>query len=451
MTESIQPLVAHRATRPLQGEAALPGDKSISHRALLLGALAEGTTRVSGLLEGEDVLASAQALAALGVPTRRLAPGKWEVAGGGLGALAEPARPIDCGNAGTLARLITGILAANPLTVTLTGDASLSSRPMERVFAPMRDVGAEILCRDGGRLPATIRGTRRPLPIDWTLPVPSAQVKSAILLAALHGPGETTVSEPVATRDHTERMLHRMGAAIESETTLDGARHHAVIGGSDLSPLRFAVPRDPSSAALVAAAALMVEGSSIRLPSVCINPSRIGFFDTIAEMGADVSYENRRKEAGEPVADLRVRQAPLTSVRVPAKRAPSMIDEYPALAALAAFAEGETVMEGVQELRTKETDRVAAMADGLAACGVRVQADADRLTVRGCGCPEGGATVRARGDHRIAMAFLALGQGARTPVHVDDARAIGTSFPGFSELLVSLGGRIEPARDGSLK
>ncbi len=450
MTKSEEPLTAYPATVPLQGEAAVPGDKSISHRALLLGALAEGTTRVSGLLEGEDVLATTRSLAALGVPVSRLAPGKWEVAGGGLGALVEPEQPVDCGNAGTLARLLTGILAANPLTATITGDASLSSRPMERVFTPMRNLGAEILCRDGGRLPAMIRGTRRPLPIDWTLPVPSAQVKSAILLAALHGPGETTVCEPVATRDHTERMLLRMGATIESETMPDGTRRHAVIGGSDLSPLRFAVPRDPSSAALVAAAALMVEGSSILLPSICINPSRIGFFHTVAEMGADVTYENRREEAGEPVADLRIRQAPLTGVRVPASRAPSMIDEYPALAALAVFAEGETAMEGVEELRTKETDRVAAMADGLAACGVRVQADADRLSVRGCGCPEGGATIRARGDHRIAMAFLALGQGARAPVHVDDARAIRTSFPGFSELLVSLGGRIESARSGSL-
>ena len=448
MNDDPQPLTSHPATSPLLGEAAVPGDKSISHRALLLGALAEGTTRVSGLLEGEDVLATARAVAAIGVPARRLAPGVWEVDGGGLGALCEPPGPIDCGNAGTLARLISGILAANPLVATLTGDASLSRRPMERVFAPMRAVGAEILCRDGGRLPATIRGARWPLPIDWTLPVASAQVKSAILLAALHGSGETTVSEPVATRDHTERMLLRMGASLESESLPEGGRRHALIGGNDLSPLDFNVPRDPSSAALVAAAALMVEGSHILLPSICMNPSRGGFFETVAEMGADITFENRREEAGEPVADIRVRQAPLRGIRVPAGRAPAMIDEYPALAALAAFAAGDTVMEGVGELRAKETDRIQAMADGLDACGVRVEAEPERLVVQGCGRPAGAAAIQARGDHRIAMAFIALGQGGLAPVRVDDARAIGTSFPGFSDLLASLGGRIEPGSDG---
>ena len=449
MTETPQPLAAHPASGPLTGEAAVPGDKSISHRALLLGALAEGTTRVSGILEGDDVMATARAVSALGVPAKRLAPGVWEVAGGGLGALCEPDKPIDCGNAGTLARLLTGILAANPMATTLTGDSSLSNRPMDRVFAPMRAVGADILCREGGRLPATIRGTRRPLPIDWTLSVASAQVKSAILLAALHGPGETTVLEPVATRDHTERMLQRMGAALESQTLPDGGRRHVLVGGSDLAPVRFSVPRDPSSAALIATAALVVEGSTIRLPSVCINRSRIGFFETIAEMGADISFENQTEEAGEPVADLCVRQAPLRGIRIPPDRAPFMIDEYPALAVLAAFAEGKTTMEGVGELRAKETDRIQAMADGLAACGVRVETGADRLVIRGSGHPAGGATIRAQGDHRIAMAFLALGQGALAPVRVDDARAIGTSFPGFAALLSSIGGRIEPGPGGS--
>ncbi len=439
MKEPPQPLETRSGAEPLRGEAVIPGDKSISHRALLLGALSEGKTRASGVLEGEDVLSTARAVASLGVPVTRIAPGVWEIDGGGLGALTDPVGPIDCGNAGTLARLISGIIAANPLTATLIGDASLSGRPMERVFAPMRAVGANILCREGGRLPATIRGTHRPLPIDWTLPVASAQVKSAILIAALHGPGETALTEPAASRDHTERMLLRMGAKLQSETLRNGGRRHTLVGGSDLSPLQFGIPRDPSSAALVATAALLVEGSDILLPSICINPSRIGFFETAAEMGAGISFENRREEAGEPVADIRVRHAPLKGIRVPVDRAPSMIDEYPALAALAAFAEGKTAMAGVGELRAKETDRIQAMVDGLADCGVRVEADADSFTVHGCGHPAGGATIRTRNDHRIAMAFLALGQGTQDPVRVDDTRAIDTSFPDFVHLLTSLG------------
>ncbi len=443
MTADARSIVARPASGPLRGEARVPGDKSISHRSLLFGALAEGTTRVEGLLEGEDVLATAAALEALEVPARRLSPGVWEIDGGGLGALAEPDRPIDCGNAGTLARLICGILAANPLVATLTGDASLSRRPMERVFAPMRAVGAEIRCREGGRLPALVKGTRRPLPVDWTLPVASAQVKTAILLAGLHGPGETRVAEPVATRDHSERMLLRMGASLETEPLPGGGRRHALIGARDLRPLSFRVPADPSSAALIAAAALVAEGSDVRLPGVCVNPTRSGFFETVAEMGAEIETENVREEGGETVADLRVRQAPLRGIRVPAERAPSMIDEYPALAALAAFAEGETRMEGVRELRAKESDRIQAMADGLAACGVRVESEEDRLSVWGGGRPAGGATVEVRGDHRIAMAFLALGQGARAPVRVDDGRAIDTSFPGYAALVASLGGRLE--------
>ena len=440
-----KPLVARAPGGPLTGRAVVPGDKSISHRALLLGALAEGSSQVTGLLEGADVLSTAAAMTALGVPVRRHGRGKWEICGGGLGALDEPDRPVDCGNAGTLARLLTGIVAANPLTVTLTGDASLSGRPMERVFTPMRAVGAEILAREGDRLPATIRGTARPLPVDWTLPVASAQVKSAILLAALHGPGETRIDEPVATRDHTERMLRRMGAKLQSEAGDGGGRRHALTGGSELAPLDFRVPADPSSAALVAAAALLVEGSDILLPGICVNPTRTGFFTTVAEMGAAIEFGNRREAGGEPVADLRVRQAPLRGVRVPADRAASMIDEYPALAVVAAVAAGDTVMEGVAELRGKESDRIEAMATGLRACGIDCGTEPDRMLVRGGGRVTGGVTLPTRDDHRVAMAFLVLAQIAAEPVTIDDGRAIDTSFPGFVQLLHALGGRVASA------
>jgi len=437
-------LISRPAAAPLRGRPELPGDKSISHRALLLGALAAGRSRVSGLLEAEDVLATAAAVRALGVPIERSAQGIWTVDGGGLGALWEPARPIDCGNAGTLARLVSGILAANPMTVTLCGDASLSARPMERVFEPLRAMGARITARQGDRLPGTLQGTARPLPLDRTLAVPSAQVKSAILLAGLHSPAESRLHEPVKTRDHTERMLCSMGASLRSEPHPRGGVQHALTGGRELAPLQLRVPRDPSSAALIAATALTVEGSEIELPAVCANPGRCGFFDTVREMGADVEFRNPRIEGGEPVADIHVRQAPLRGVRVPAERAPSMIDEYPALAVLAAFADGETCMEGLGELRAKECDRLAAMADGLANCGVHARTGADSLRVRGRGKPPGGAEVQARGDHRVAMAFLALGQGAKADVRIDDGRAIATSFPDFVACLAALGGNVGP-------
>lgn len=440
------PAVSSPAER-LQGSVKVPGDKSLSHRALIFGALAEGESRVTNLLEGADVLASAHAVETLGARVRRENASEWTVIGGGLGALREPTDVICCGNSGTTARLVAGVIAANPVTATLSGDASLRSRPMERVFAPMREFGARIQSRDGGYLPASIRGTRRPLPVDWTLQVASAQVKSAILLAGLHAEGETRVVEPVSTRDHTERLLRRMGASIESRTREEGGMEHRLEGGHDLMPLEFAIPNDPSSAALVAAAALVVKGSDIVLPGVCVNPTRFGFFETLREMGAVVELEAPGAEGGEPVADLRIRQTALGGVRVPPSRAPTMIDEFPALAVIAAFAEGATRMEGVGELRAKECDRIAAMANGLSACGVRVEIEEDTLTVWGCGRPPGGATVCAEGDHRIAMAFLAFGLGAVRPVRVDDTRSVRVSFPGFQESLNGIGAGIREEPD----
>ena len=430
---------------PLGGEARIPGDKSISHRALLLGLLAEGESRIAGLLEGEDTLATTRAVAALGARVERDGPGAWRVTGGGTGAFREPEDIIDCGNSGTLARLLTGILAACPVTATLTGDASLRSRPMERVFAPMREIGAGITGREGGCLPAVIRGAERPLPIDWTLEIPSAQVKSAILLAGLQMPGETRVTEPVASRDHTERMLRRMGAPVESSRGAGDCRVHTIRGGIDLRPLEIEVPGDPSSAALVVAAVLAAAGSEVSLPGIGTNPLRSGFYQTIREMGAGLETVPVGGEE-EPVGDLHVRQGPLRGVLVPAGRAASMIDEYPALAVVAAFAEGETVMEGLGELRAKESDRLSALVGGLTACGVRARVEEDRLVVVGTGRPPaGGASVRACGDHRIAMAFLALGLGAEAPVEIDDIRSVATSFPGYVGLMRGLGARIDTA------
>ncbi len=435
------PLTVHPAKSPFKGTASVPGDKSISHRAALLAALAEGRSRIEGLLEGEDVLATINAVRALGVPAQRGNDGVWEIDGGGLGALAEPESQIDCGNAGTAARLLAGVIAANPITATLTGDASLRRRPMERVFAPLRDMGAAIECREGGLLPATVRGARRVLPLDWTMPMASAQVKSAILLAGLHCEAETRVVEPRLSRDHTERMLRQMGARIGTLETDDGGAEHLLTGGVDLAPLDVKVPSDPSSAALVAAAVMAVEGSEVRMPGVCVNPTRTGFLQTIAEMGADATFSSAREEGGEPVADLTLRHGTLKGVTVPAERAPSMIDEYPALAVVAAFAEGETRMEGVGELRAKESDRIAAVAAGLEAAGVLVETGDDWMAMRGGGV-DGGVDLSAAGDHRLAMAWVALGLGARQAIKVDDGRPIATSFPGYLDLMRGLGADI---------
>ncbi len=432
-----------RAGGPLSGTAQVPGDKSISHRALIHGALAVGETRVTGLLEGQDVLDTAAAMRAFGAEVTQHAPGQWSVHGVGVGGFAEPDRVIDCGNSGTGVRLIMGAMATTPITATFTGDASLNKRPMGRVTDPLALFGARAYGRRGGRLPMTVVGADNPLPVRYTLPVPSAQVKSAVLLAGLNALGQTMVIEAEATRDHSERMLRGFGAEIVVEDTPDG-RVITLTGRPELRPQTVAVPRDPSSAAFPVCAALMVEGSELHVPGVSQNPTRTGLYQTLVDMGADITVANPREEGGEPVADLWVRFGPLKGIDVPPERAASMIDEYPVLAALAATAEGVTVMRGIKELRVKESDRIDAMARGLEACGVRVEETEDSLTVHGMGPGgvPGGATVESRLDHRIAMSFLCLGLASRAPITVDDASPIATSFPAFEGLMRALGAGI---------
>ena len=426
-----QPLTARSSAR-LSGRIRVPGDKSISHRALILGALATGTTRITGLLEAEDVAATANALSALG--------GQVQVKGQGVGGLRAPSSALDFGNSGTASRLMFGVIAGHDMQVELTGDASLRSRPMGRVLAPLAAMGLQTEAEaDHATLPLVVRGTSDLLPIVYGLPVPSAQVKSAVLLAGLHAPGRTTVVEPLATRDHTERMLGFFGAEIVAEDRGEGARAVTVCGDAELYAASIAVPGDPSSAAFIIAAALIAPGSDIVVEGVLLNPTRSGFIDTLLEMGAKIEILDRRDEGGEPVGDLRVRTSSLKGVRVTRDRAPSMIDEYPILACLAAFAEGETAMEGLAELKVKESDRLASTEAGLAACGVLVRVEGDDLFVDGTGEVKGGARVETRMDHRIAMAFLTLGLGARSPVTVDDIGMIGTSFPGFVPLMTRLG------------
>ena len=445
------PLMAPPASGPLSGRVRVAGDKSISHRSLMLGGLAVGTTRITGLLEGEDILATAKAMQALGARVERQADGVWKVDGVGVGGLAEPADVLDMGNAGTGARLLVGLLASHDLTAFLTGDASLRRRPMQRVIGPLEQCGARFVSRRGGRLPLAVTGAREALAIDYRLPVASAQVKSAVLLAGLNAAGTTRVIEPEATRDHTERMLTHFGASItRGEENGEGVIElagEAVLRGADVM-----VPADPSSAAFPMAAALLVPGSDVTLTDVCLNPGRIGLIETLREMGADLTIENLRELNGEPIGDVRVRHSPLTAVTVPAERAPSMIDEYPVLAAIAAFAKGETRMLGVGELRVKESDRLAATAAGLEACGVKVEADADTLTVFGgsvvTGNAKSGNAIATHLDHRIAMAFAVLGLASRDGVLVDDAAPIATSFPDFVPLMNGLGAALSVAAAG---
>ncbi|MDP2738526.1 MAG: 3-phosphoshikimate 1-carboxyvinyltransferase [Pseudorhodobacter sp.] len=438
--ETDQPMTA-RKSGPLRGVAEVPGDKSISHRALILGALAVGETRISGLLEGQDVLDTARAMRAFGADVVPHGGGAWSVHGVGVGGFAEPADVIDCGNSGTGVRLIMGAMATTAMTATFTGDASLRKRPMGRVTEPLALFGAQAYGRRGGRLPMTVVGAARPVPVRYATPVPSAQVKSAVLLAGLNAPGQTVVIEREATRDHSERMLAGFGAKVTVEDGAEG-RVITLTGQPELRPQVVAVPRDPSSAAFPVCAALIIEGSEIMVPGVSQNPTRNGLLKTLVEMGADIAFQNPRLEGGEPVADLRVRfSGALRGVDVPPGRAPSMIDEYPVLAVVAAFAEGPTVMRGVKELRVKESDRIDAMARGLEACGVRVEEDADTLTVHGMGAGgvPGGARCAVHLDHRIAMSFLVLGMAAKRPVTVDDASPIATSFPAFEGLMTGLG------------
>ncbi len=428
----------------LHGTLTAPGDKSISHRALMLAALAVGETAITGLLEGEDVHRTAEALRSLGVAVHQDGPGTWRVNGIGVGGLLAPDDVIDLGNSGTAARLICGLLAGHGFSTVLTGDASLRSRPMARVMAPLTAMGATFQARDGDRMPLTVTGSDNLRPTAYTLPVASAQVKSAILLAGLHAPGETSVVEPTPTRDHTERMLSHFGAEIRVDKEGEG-RRITVIGQPELTPGDVAVPADPSSAAFPTVAALLVEGSEITLPGIGTNPTRTGLYTTLAEMGANLTWRNERTEGGEPVADLRVQAGPLTGVTVPPERAPSMIDEYPVLAMAAACAQGTTVFQGVEELRHKESDRLAAVATGLSACGVTVEEGADSLTIQGAGGdPAGGATIDASLDHRIAMSFLVLGLASEKPVTIDDASTIDTSFPDFAGAMAALGADIGP-------
>jgi 3-phosphoshikimate 1-carboxyvinyltransferase len=426
----------------LSGRAQVPGDKSISHRALMLGALAVGETEITGLLAGEDVLRTATAMRALGAEVVRDGA-LWRVWGTGVGGLAEPDEVLDMGNAGTGARLLLGMLASHPLTALVTGDASLRSRPMARVTGPLERMGARFVGREGGRLPLAVTGTGEALPIRYALPVASAQVKSAILLAGLNAPGKTIVEEPVPTRDHSERMLRHFGAELEIEAA-NGGRIIALAGQPELTGRPVGVPGDPSSAAFAVVAALIRPGSAVTLANVGVNPLRTGLFETLREMGADIAFENPHQAGGEPVADLVVRAGPLSGVEVPAERAPSMIDEYPILAVAASVARGRTVMHGLGELRVKESDRLSAVAEGLAACGISVRVEGDSLEVEGLGGrpPQGGVTIATRLDHRIAMSFLVLGTATREAVAIDDGAPIDTSFPGFVPLMNGLGAAI---------
>ncbi len=436
-----------RPAGPLRGASVrVPGDKSLSHRALMVGGIALGESRIHGLLEGEDVLRTLAAMRLLGAEAERGADGVWTIRGRGVGALLEPEEVLDLGNSGTSARLLMGLLASHPVTACLTGDASLRRRPMGRAMQPLSEIGARFAARAGDRLPVTVIGAGEPMPIRYRLPVASAQVKSAVLLAGLNTPGATTVIEPEPVRDHTELMLRHFGARLKVERGPDGARVSVLEGQPELTGRRVQVPGDPSSAAFPAVAALIRPGSQVRLEGVGLNPHRTGLYDTLREMGADLTVENRREEAGEPVGDLVVRAGALGGIEVPAERAPAMIDEYPILAVAAACAHGRTVMRGLAELRVKESDRLAAIAEGLARCGDAVEAGPDSLTVEGTGAaPRGGALIATRLDHRIAMSFLVMGIAAAEPVAIDDAGPIGTSFPGFPALMNALGADIAEA------
>ncbi len=438
-----RPLVS-RPVRALHGTIVAPGDKSISHRALMFGALAVGETRIEGLLEGEDVIATARALRALGAGVERQDNGTWRVAGRGVGGLIEPAGVLDMGNSGTSARLLMGILAQHPFSATLTGDASLCKRPMARVMEPLKRMGASFVAREGGRLPLTVTGPERPLPIEYELPVPSAQVKSAVLLAGLAAPGRTSVIEHEPTRDHSERMLRHFGADVTVEDIPGGGRRISVAGQPELKAAAVRVPGDISSAAFALVAGAIMPDARLTVRNVGVNPLRAGILTTLQEMGARLDFAHRREEGGEPVADITASFAALKGVEVPPERAPSMIDEYPILAVAAAFAQGTTRMHGLAELRVKESDRLAAMVRGLSQIGVRVEAGEDWLAVHGTGRPpQGGAKIAVNLDHRIAMAFLICGMAGNAAIGVDDAQPIETSFPGFAALLNGLGARIE--------
>jgi len=441
---SPRPATARRSTA-LSGTARVPGDKSISHRSFMFGGLASGETRISGLLEGEDVMRTGEAMKAMGASIRKDG-GTWIIQGVGNGCLLVPTGPLDFGNAGTGSRLTMGLVGTYDMETTFIGDASLSKRPMGRVLDPLREMGVQVVkAAAGDRMPLTLRGPKHAAPISYRVPMASAQVKSAVLLAGLNTPGITTVIEPIMTRDHTEKMLKGFGARLEVDTDADGVRNIRIEGQGKLSGQVIAVPGDPSSAGFPLVAALIVPGSDVTIENVLMNPTRTGLLLTLQEMGGDITVLNPRNAGGEDVADLRVRGSELKGVTVPPERAPSMIDEYPVLAVAAAFAEGETLMQGLDELRVKESDRLAAVARGLEVNGVDCTEGEDWLSVRGRpgGKALGGGTVETHLDHRIAMSFLVMGLASEKPVTVDDANMIATSFPEFMGLMESLGAEID--------
>jgi 3-phosphoshikimate 1-carboxyvinyltransferase len=440
----VSPVTA-KAGGPLRGRLAVPGDKSISHRSLIFGLLAIGETRIEGLLEGDDVLRTAEACRALGAGITREAPGRWRVRGAGIGGLTEPSSALDFGNAGTGSRLMMGVAGSHPITATFDGDASLRKRPMRRILDPLVRMGTIVVSEaEGGRVPLTLRGPDETVPIVYETPAASAQIKSAILFAGLNSPGRTTVIEREATRDHTERMLRHFGAKVDVAPHGSEGRAITLQGQPELRAAPVVVPSDPSSAAFPLVAALIVPGSDIVIQGVMMNPLRTGLVTTLLEMGAEIERLDERDEGGETVADLRVRACRLSGVDVPAGRVPAMIDEYPILAVAAAFAQGTTRMRGLHELRVKESDRLAAVAAGLAAAGVAYAIEGDDLVVDGRdGAVEGGGTVATHLDHRIAMAFLVMGLATREPMTVDDGRMIATSFPTFIPLMRELGAAIQ--------
>ena len=434
-----KPLEARKSTA-LHGEVRVPGDKSISHRALILGALSVGETTISGLLEGEDVLNTAKAMQALGAQVARTGEFAWKVNGVGVAGFAQPQAPLDFGNSGTGCRLVMGAVAGCPITAQFDGDASLRSRPMRRVLDPLQLMGASVVsCAEGGRLPLTLQGARDPLPIEYRTPVASAQIKSAVLLAGLAAPGVTTVIESEASRDHTELMLRHFGATISSQPEGAHGRRIALTGQPELRGAPVVVPADPSSAAFPMVAALLVPGSDVVLTDVMTNPLRTGLFTTLQEMGASIEICELRGDAGEPMAKFRVKASRLKGVDVPAARAPAMIDEYLVLAVAAAFAEGTTRMRGLQELRVKESDRLEATAAMLRVNGVEVAIEGDDLIVEGRGHVPGGGLVATHMDHRIAMSALVMGLASDQPVRVDDTAFIATSFPDFVPMMRRLG------------
>ena len=429
----------------LKGVVSIPGDKSISHRSLILGALAIGQTRITGLLEGQDVLDTAKAMVAFGAVVEKNDQSEWLVDGVGVGGFAEPSTVVDCGNSGTGVRLIIGAMSTTPINATFTGDHSLNSRPMERVTDPLSKFGVTTFGRSKGRLPMTVIGARSPIPVKYDVPVPSAQVKSALLLAALNAPGETIITEKETTRDHTERMLSSFGADISVEN-ISNRRSIKLCGHSELNGQNICVPSDPSSAAFPICAAIIVEGSDILVPNITLNETRAGLYKTLIEMGANLSFENEREESGEPVADIRACFSPdMKGVEVPPERAASMIDEYPILSVVAANATGKTIMRGVKELRVKESDRIDVMAKGLRANGVFVDEGEDWWVVKGngMGSVKGGSICQTFLDHRIAMSFLVLGLSSQNYVEIDDCLPIKTSFPNFIELMLEIGANME--------